>query len=445
MNFKEFNNKDTVLVISGWPETSGSKQNNYGIAWYTKETIEPIAKAYNQRFIVLCETNHNNRPKLVSGGKILILRVFDQKHKSLYPKILKWLTTFRKVNRVFVHSEFCTNGGIKNFVLLIPFLLLIRLTGKKITYFAHNVITDLTVIAPHLNYDTNSLKFKILNRGLSYYYKMLGLLCTRIVVMDDEMKTRLLRYMPSEKVISIPFWIKEEPKIKKASARKRLGIPANKFILLYFGFVTWYKGADWLIKKIKNSDFSKRHPNTQLIIAGGEAYSLKDEAHYQKYYNEQKNEAKNSNNITLTGFVDESDVPLYFSAADVAIFPYRGLIGSSGAMSQAIANGKPFVMSNKMRGGLNNSTYQNALANAGLKEKEIVFSHDKDSFEKIIDSLFNNNKLKKLSKVSEEIKDRRSFSLQLPIYWELIFCDIEDPLVRLDNAFIHGAYQTVNQ
>jgi hypothetical protein len=125
MNFKKFNNKETILVISGWPEVTGRKQNSYGIAWYTKETIEPIAKRYGQKFVVLCETNHNNKPRITADGKILVLRIFDQKHKSLYPRILRYLAMFSKVKRVMVHSEFCTNGGIKNFVLLIPFLLLI--------------------------------------------------------------------------------------------------------------------------------------------------------------------------------------------------------------------------------------------------------------------------------------------------------------------------------
>lgn len=442
MKFKDFNNKDSVLVISGWPETTGANQNNYGIAWYTKDTIEPIAKKYGQKFVVLCETNHDNRPKLTVDGKILILRIFDQKHRSLYPRILRSLFAFRKINKVHVHSEFGTNGGIRNFVLLIPFLALIRLTGKKITYFSHNVITDLSGIATHLNYNTGSLKFKILNSGLYFYYKMLGFLCSNIVVMDEEMKRRLVKYVPEKKIISAPFWIKDEKIERKNIARKKLGIPQDKFVLLYFGFITWYKGADWLIKTVGENKFVRKNPNVYLVMAGGEAHSLKDKAYYQKYYAEEKLAARNSKNISLTGFVEEDKIPLYFAAADTVIFPYRGLIGSSGAVAHAITYEKPFVMSRKMKGGLNNSTYQNAIEQAGLTTEQLTFSHTDKSFDKAVKFLSSKENLEKLAKFSKTIKANRSIDVQLSIYWSKIFEEETEPLVRLDEVLINGAYQT---
>jgi len=69
MNIQKFNHPDTVLVISGWPESSKHGQNNYGIAWYTKETVEPIANRYGQKFVILAETNHDNRPKTLLAAK----------------------------------------------------------------------------------------------------------------------------------------------------------------------------------------------------------------------------------------------------------------------------------------------------------------------------------------------------------------------------------------
>lgn len=446
MNFKKFNNKDTILVISGWPEVSGKKQNNYGIAWYTKETLEPIAKRYGQKFIVLCETNHNNEPRIVANGKILVLRIFDQKHKSLYPRILRYLAMFRKVDRVMVHSEFCTNGGIKNFVLLIPFLLMIRASGKHITYFAHNVITDLSGIAPHLNMNKKGLMFKVMNFGLKYfYYKMLGILCSQIVVMDDEMKRKLEGFIPLDKVASHPFWIKPAgPNMTKEEAREKLGIPQKKFVVLSFGFITWYKGADWIIKQFSDKEFSRKHKDTFLVMAGGEAHSLKDKPYYQKYYKDQSEAAKKARNIKLTGFVNEKDIDLYFKAADVAIFPYRGLIGSSGAITYAIANQKPFVLSHKMAGALNNPTYSKAMEEAGIEASDITFAHNAKSFSAFVTSLKKEGKLSKLGEVSGYILDRRSFEESLPRYFDEIFCPKDRGMLRL-SSIINGAFQTVSQ
>jgi glycosyltransferase involved in cell wall biosynthesis len=439
MNINKYNQKDTVLVISGWPETSGRAQNNYGIAWYTKETIEPVAKKYGQRFVVLSETNHDNIPKTFANDKILVLRVFDQKHPTLFPRILQYMALFNKIDRVFVHSEFCTNGGIKNFVLLIPFLALIKLFGKKITYFAHNVVTDLSGIAPHLNLDKQTISFMILNSCIRYYYWLLGLLANRIVVMDDEMKHRLITYMPKDKIVSVPFWIKDSGKtVSKITARKKLGIKKDKFVLLYFGFITWYKGADWLIDQVKSAVFGKKYKNIELILAGGEAWSLKDKLYYRNYYQSQLSKTKGCRNVKITGFVNDGDINTYFAAADVAVFPYRGLIGSSGAITYAVANRKPFILSSKMKNALNNPDYRAALSESGLSADEMVFSPKAGSFEATITGLKDKGRLAKMAKMSTIIKARRSFETQLPIYYKLLFCETADYAVRLNEVPVHA-------
>lgn len=441
MNISKYNQKDTVLVISGWPETSGRAQNNYGIAWYTKETIEPVAKKYGQRFVVLSETNHDNTPKTFANGKILVLRVFDQKHPTLFPRILRFMAMFNRIDRVFVHSEFCTNGGIKNFILLIPFLTLIKLFGKRITYFAHNVVTDLSGIAPHLNLDKQTFSFIILNACIRYYYFLLGLLTDRIVVMDEEMKRRLVAYIPENKIISVPFWIKDTGRIiSKFKARRKLGISNDKFVLLYFGFITWYKGADWLIDQVRSSAFRKKHKNIELIMAGGEAWSLKDQLYYQQYYKSQIAKARESKNIRITGFVKDEDIRTYFSAADAVIFPYRGLIGSSGAVTYALANRKPILISNRMKNALNNIDYQTALAESGLTPKDMVFTHTGDSFDSAVSRLQNIPFLSQLAHCSQLIKDRRSFEMQLPVYYQLLFCDTGQSAVRLIKEIIHARF-----
>ena len=440
MNIQKFNHPDTVLVISGWPESSKHGQNNYGIAWYTKETVEPIANRYGQKFVILAETNHDNRPKTFAGGKILVLRIFDQKHPSLFPRILSWLVAFNRINRVHVHSEFCTNGGIKNFILLIPFLMLIKLFGKHITYFAHNVITDLTDIAPHLNLDKQTLTFMILNWSIRYYYFFLRILTNRIVVMDDEMKRRLVQYMPEEKIVSVPFWIKPvTKKIDKQKARKQLKIAKNKFVLLYFGFITWYKGADWLIDQVKSLTSKKKYQDIELVLAGGVAWSMKDKPYYQQYYQAQRAKAQASTHIRITGFVPDEDITTYFAAADAVLFPYRGLIGSSGAITHAIANGKPFLMSSKMRSALGNTDYQEALVQADLSEKDVLFTHTGKSFEESITRLKKARNMRKLTAFANSIKTKRNMETQLPVYYQNLFCDITGSRVPLRRLSITHA------
>lgn len=433
MNIQEkFNQKDSILVISDYPEMSKHGEKNYGIAWYTKETIEPITKKYNRKFIVLAEKDVDNSPKLLCNNKILLLRVFNPKHHSLFPVILKWLLVFNKVKKIYIHSEFCTNGGIKNFVLLLPFLLLIKLFGRGITYFAHNVVIDLTGIAPHLNLDKKSLSFRVLNFGIKLYYICLGILCNRIVVMDGEMKRRLSLFVRKNKITLMPFWIKEnKTNLSRDEARKSLGIPKNKLVLLYFGFITWYKGADWLIDQVTGKEFRKKFSKVQLILAGGEAYSLKDKKYYQDYYKRQLSKAKTSNNVRITGFVPEKEIPLFFTAADAVIFPYRGLIGSSGALTHALTFRKPFLLSSKMNFVLQNEEYINALKISKLSQRDLTFKLSKKSFLGAVERLNSKRNLEELQNVTKIVVQERSFSALLPRYYESLFCATSQKAVNL--------------
>src|SRR3989344_3423762 len=354
----KFNKRSTILVISDYPE-EGPDGKNYGIARHTKELLEPEAKKGN-KYIVFAERAKHNKPYTTADGNILIMRIFDQKHPTLFPRILKWLHVFSKIKHVHVHSEFCANGGVKNMVLLPLFLALIKLTGKQITFFIHNVVVDLSNIAPHLNLKPNSLLFRAFNYGLPLYYRLLGLTSSRMVVMDKVIYERLAQLVPKHKIIITPFEVqKKRGGINKTQARKKLGIAKNRFVLLYFGFITYYKGADWLVKTVAQLQKENGNKNIDLILAGGPAYSLKDKKYYQHYYRNLVNFTKKYKNIRITGFVPDEEIATFFKASDLAVYSYRDIIGASGALTFALQYNKPFILSDKMYGIL--AGFENSL------------------------------------------------------------------------------------
>lgn len=419
---EKFNCLDTKLIISGYPEKDKLGETNYGIAWYTKETIESIAKKYGTKFVVLCEIGYDNRPRIFANGKILVLRIFDQKHPVLFPRILKWLIKFNNVKDIFVHSEFCTNGGVKNFTLLIPFLVLIKLFRKNVTYFAHNVVTDLTNIAPHLNLDTTKITLELLNFGIKLHYRFLGLICDKFIVIDEEIGRRLAGFVDRKKIIYHPFWITPQGKVlPQIKAREELKVDRNTFLILYFGFITWYKGADWIIDQVTDLDSNGKDKNVTLILAGGEAHSLRDKKFYQQYYKAQLQKTSTIKNIKITGFVQEKDIKKYFSAADLIIFSYRGLIGASGALNHAIQYKKPFLLSDHMCNILEDTDFVEALHDNGLTKEDITFQLNKNSFYKSIQRAKNRDFLRKLEGVSRHINKRRSFTHLIAEYYKLVF------------------------
>lgn len=446
---KRFNKKDTFLIISDYPEQSRYGEKNYGIAWYTKTLLEPLTKKYGTRFVVLAEkTQLYTKPELHANGKILVLRVFDPTQHSLYPTILRYLLMFTNIKKVQIHSEFCTNGGMKNFMLLLPFLLLIKATGKDITYFAHNVVTKLNAIAPHLGMKKNSLKVKTLDFLLPIYYRLLGLVVKDFVTMDSVIQERLSHFVNKKRVLLHPFGIvnkrlpelgsgsRSQNKFGMTSSRKKLGVKKDEFVLLYFGFITYYKGADWVISTVKHLQKQKKYKHIKLVLAGGEAYSLKDKPYYQKFYKKllketgchaelvsaskrsrnkfgmtNKGMTKKKQRITITGFVPEKQMSTYFEASDLVVFPYRGIIGSSACLSHALAFRKPFIMSSGMSVVLNN--VQTYLQNNDLTNKDLVFDHTIASFKRVLDNAMQIETRKKLIQFSANVAESRDADMLL--------------------------------
>lgn len=417
----KFNNQDIHLVISDYPETTNKEERNHGIAWYTKQLIEPLAKNYNLKFVVLAEKGKDNRPKTYQNNKILVLRVFDKKHFFLFPRILKLLISFNRVKRVDVHSEFCANGSITNLILLLPFLFLIKINRRHITYFAHNVVKELDSIAPHLGFKKKSVILNIFNFGLKFYYNILATLVDRFVVMDNVIYKRLSELVGPKKIILSPFWIQSKRRLSKGLARQKLNLSKNEFVLLYFGFITYYKGADWIIKAVKKLRSKNKFKNISLILAGGKAYSLKDKSYYQIFYQNLLDLIKNDKHIRITGFVSEKDISSYFKAADVVVFPYRGIIGASGSLSHAISYHKPFIIGSKMHEMIENQEIRQILTNNNLDSKNIMFSYNYKSLEESLNKIQDKKILRKIGNFSKDLASARSISNLIDICYKNIY------------------------
>lgn len=109
-----------------------------------------------------------------------------------------------------------------------------------------------------------------------------------------------------------PLYDHYEPAIDKKEARRRLGLPADKKIILFFGFIRGYKGLDVLIGAMKSL------PDDYHLVIAGEVYGSFDS--YQK----QVDTLQLSGRIScFTRYITDPEVPLFFSSADVCVLPYK--------------------------------------------------------------------------------------------------------------------------
>ena len=114
-------------------------------------------------------------------------------------------------------------------------------------------------------------------------------------------------------IIEHPLYDHFGQKMDRDEACRRLGIPTDKRNILFFGLIREYKGLDILLEAFKFLG-----PEYHLTIAG-EPYGSFDR------YSQLIDEIPDSDLRILKklDYISDEEVPLWFSAADVTVLPYR--------------------------------------------------------------------------------------------------------------------------
>jgi len=109
-----------------------------------------------------------------------------------------------------------------------------------------------------------------------------------------------------------------------ASARSQLGLP-DKLTIGYTGHLYPGRGMSLLV------ELARRFPQLSFLWVGGRP----EDVHLWQ----ENLSAEKLRNVTLTGFVQNSQVPLYQAACEVLLMPYETVItGSSGGDSTSYAS-----------------------------------------------------------------------------------------------------------
>jgi glycosyltransferase involved in cell wall biosynthesis len=174
---------------------------------------------------------------------------------------------------------------------------------KKICGNETRIISIMHNVLPH----EKRLGDKSLTR---FYLKQ----CDGFVVLNDKSKHDLLGLKPDAKHIVLPHPLYNHygEKIESRIARNKLEIPVDKKVLLFFGLVRDYKGLDLLLESLAGLD------DSYYLIIAGEVYG--DFSKYKKMIDKQ---TLHNRVLAHTRFIPESEIALYFSAADVCVLPYR--------------------------------------------------------------------------------------------------------------------------
>jgi len=149
-------------------------------------------------------------------------------------------------------------------------------------------------------------------------------------------KAQQLYAVPEEKLHLVPGGVdltEFDASLPRAEARSRLELPTDRFVVLTVRRLVERMGLENLIETARQmrSDM----PDLLLLIVG--------EGHLRPRLEEQIGERSLHDAVRLVGTVPESDLRLYYRAADVFALPTRELEGFGMATLEAMACGTPVL------------------------------------------------------------------------------------------------------
>ena len=137
---------------------------------------------------------------------------------------------------------------------------------------------------------------------------------TGCVTLCEAVSEDLLKMKPDARytVIQHPLYSHFGQKKPREDAERKLGLKSGKKNILFFGLIRKYKGLDILLEA-----FEKLPDDYQLIIAGEPYGSFEP---YQKIIDRLSGKERI---VKVLKYIKDSEVSDYFSAADLAVLPYR--------------------------------------------------------------------------------------------------------------------------
>ena len=154
-----------------------------------------------------------------------------------------------------------------------------------------------------------------------------------LVSMCDAVTDDIRSLCPDARIVQQPHPVYDHfgQKMDRALARKQLGLNPDRRTLLFFGLIRDYKGLDLLIDALP-----KLGPEYQLVIAG-ECYGS-----FEKYATQIAASGCADRIKVFNRYIDDEEVPAFFSAADLCVLPYKSAT-QSGITAIALHFGLPLV------------------------------------------------------------------------------------------------------
>ncbi len=335
-------------MVAPYPRTSQAhgEESLGGVASYTKSLVDELRAHVDLQILA---------PSLGASGVRSDAGVGVEdvpRGDGLFLRALADLGADASIDVVHVQFEQHLFGGALANLHLLRALSRLRRT-KRVVVTVHQV-PDLAGIDARFLKENGFPPITVAARAwIRTQYRLLARSCDHVIVHERALANRLeTQYgVAPERVGVVAHGVAPvETDFDGPSAKARLGVAGNDTLLLYFGYVTGYKGVDLLVEALETLPAGERE-GLRVVIAGkSPERKLEKRSFRESIESLETRIAALSPWVERKGFLSQDDIHVHLAAADLVVFPYRQVFSASGPFALAVGQARPVIVSDAFRG-----------------------------------------------------------------------------------------------
>lgn len=318
-----------VALVGAYPPPGQLHAGHSGVASYTANLAHALRDQGASVAVVAPDDGHGSGYGLDRG--IHVLRPFRRGPAALSVATAAAETTGAPV--VHVQHEMFLYGGVTSIPGVVPALRrrrrhVHRRRRRPIVVTMHQVVDPTTVDGEFIQLHRVRAPARLARLGLATVQRIVREQADAVIVHEPA----FMDHIPNARVVPHGVELAMTPP-ERDTARAALGL-GDRLVVLCFGFLAPYKGLETALAAAQVAGRS-----VELVVAGGEHPRMSGDGYAASLRDRWGHVAR------FTGRVPDDEVALWFSAADVALYPYPRPFSSSGALALALAYRTPVLLS----------------------------------------------------------------------------------------------------
>lgn len=313
-----------VTILSTYPPRGTRHGGASGVAGYTANLAHSLSS--QGATVAVIAPEEAGEPSRYQDGPVRVERRFRRGPFALNSAAGAAAELGAPV--VHLQHEVFLFGGATTVPGLLPGLQRMR-RGAKVVTTLHQVVDPHDVDRAFTRLHRVRVPAPVARAGLRLLQAGVRCLSDRVVVHEPS----FAGVVPG--AVVIPHGVEDRAPGDREAARRHLAVDDGRLMALCFGFVAPYKGLETALEAAALVE-----DKVQLVVAGGDHPRLSGSDPYADGVRDRWR-----GTARFTGYVPDTDVSAWFTAADVALYPYARPFSSSGALALALAHRTPALLS----------------------------------------------------------------------------------------------------